>query len=863
MNLRLTLTSAVAVILASVSIYPLIQNASWFWAGIGAVIAVAIAGVATRLPTLQAAVATSVLALIAVVPLLTGPSWGLRVLGVIIIAITAASRPRLRLLQVLACPIAYASALLIYLNAVFAPQQSIAGFIPTQGSLSYLSSLVSQGMPELHFEPPVPSTSGIVLIAAAGIGLMAAAADLLAVRLRSPAIAGLPLLALYCVRITTSARQGGVGATVVFCLGMIGYLALLAADGRERLRIWGRLVTVWQSTPAEQAEAVEAPDTRALAASGRRIGLAAACIALAVPLLVPGINVHDLFRTDSSGTGNGGAPITTPEPLVQMRQQLLSTTAQTVLTYTTNAKHPQYQYLQVYVLNYNSLQQTWGLVLPVTQASAQVGNGQQVTDDGVTRGTPVTKPFTTITLSSGTVGYDAKLGVLPVPYAPTKLHIPENGWLEDDATQMVYATDPELSGLQYSVTSTEVSRAPKQQSGAASYPAYIKNNYLSFPAGPGGELTKLARQITSGAKTPYQMATKLQDYFLDSGMFSYQLSVNLPNGIRGLTEFLYDTHAGYCQQFAFAMAGLARLVGIPSRIAVGYTAGTSEGKGKRTWKVTTADAHAWPELYFNGMGWLRFEPTPGGAAGQGTATVPQYAGGAPPALGKEPTTVRTNPATGKLGKGASANLFHLHHPDVGGGGPAARFGSGPSIIPWVLLILAIVAALALIAPLTARWLIRGRRLRAAGDAALAHAAWRELRDDLADYGLACRPSESPRAAAVRIGAALQLDQAAADALRRIVTAEERARYATAPLPSQTLRSDSAAVRRALAQEADWSVRWRARLLPASMLTPIRPAMQHALDVFGWMDAAGFRFRGGAFHSGASGNDRDAAAGAAP
>jgi transglutaminase-like putative cysteine protease len=859
MNLRLTLTSAVAVILASVSIYPLIQNASWFWAGIGAVIAVAIAGLATRLPPLQAAVATSVLALVAVVPLLTGPNWGLRVLGVIVIAITALSRPRLRLLQVLACPIAYLSALLIYLNAVLAARQSIAGFIPTQASVSYLSTLASQGWVERYFQPPVTSTSGIVLLAAGGIGLMAAATDLLAVRLRSPAIAGLPLLALYCVRITTSARQGGVGATVVFCLGMIGYLALLAADGRERLRIWGRLVTVWQSSPAEPVEAAEAPDTRQLAASGRRIGLAAACIALAVPLLVPGINVHDLFRTDSTGTGNGGAPVSTPEPLVQMRQQLTSNTPQTVLTYTTNAKHPQYQYLQVYVLNYNAVQQTWGLVLPNTQASAQVGSDQQVTDYGLNHSTSVTKPFTKITLSQGTVGYDAKLGVLPVPYAPTRLNIPENGWLEDDATQMVYATDPQLSGLEYSVTSTEVSRALKQQSQAA-YPSYINNNYLYFPAGAHDELTKLARQITSGAKSPYQMATKLQDYFLDSGKFSYELNVNLPNGIRGLTEFLYDTHTGYCQQFAFAMAGLARLVGIPSRIAVGYTAGTRQGKG--IWKVTTADAHAWPELYFNGMGWLRFEPTPGGATGQGTATVPQYAGGAPPALGKAPTTVPTNQSTGKLGKGASANLFHLHHPDVGGGGAAAAIGRGHSIIPWVLLILAIVAALALIAPLTARSLIRSRRLRATGDAALAHAAWRELRDDLADYGLACRPSESERATAARIEAALQLDPAAAAALMRIVSAEERARYATAPQPSRTLRADSAAVRRALAQEADWPVRCRARLMPASMLAPIRPAMQHALDVFGWMDAAGFRFRGGAFGGGAGGDGPDAAAGTA-
>jgi transglutaminase-like putative cysteine protease len=853
MNLRLTLTSAVAVILASVSVYPLIQNASWFWAGIGAVIAAAIAGTATRLPTLAAAAATSVLALIAVAPLLAGPSFGLRALGVIIVAVTAASRPRLRALQVLACPIAYLAALLIYLNAVLAARLSIAGFVPTRASLSYLSSLVSQGMAERFFEPPVPSTPGIVLLAAAGIGLMAAATDLLAVRLRSPAIAGLPLLALYCVRITTSARQGGVGATIVFCLGMTGYLALLAADGRERLRIWGRLVTVWQSSAAEQAVAAEAPDTRALAASGRRIGLAAACIALAVPLLVPGINVHDLFRSVSAGTGTGGPPISTPEPLVQMRQQLLATTPQTVLTYKTNARNPRYQYLQVYVLNYNS-SQAWDLVSPVPQSSARVGNGQSVADFGVAAGTAVTRPTTKITLSQGTVGYDAKLGVLPLPYAPAKLQIQEeSGWLEDDATQMVYETDPELSDLSYTVTSTEVDPTAKQESLAASYPPSIKKNYLSFPAGPGAELAKLARQITSGASTPYAKAWKLENYF-QSGKFVYNLSVSLPNGIPGLIKFLYDTRTGYCQQFAFAMAGLARLVGIPSRIAVGYTAGKADLKaGKGTWKVTTADAHAWPELYFNGMGWLRFEPTPGGAEGQGTATVPQYAaGGAPPGYGTQPATVPTTPATGKLGKGGSANLFHLHQPGTGTGGAVTPASRGHSIIPWILLIVAIVTALVLVAPVTARWLIRRRRLRATGDAALAHAAWRELRDDLADYGLACRASESPRAAAARVGTALRLDQPVAEALGRIVGAEERARYATAPLPSPTLRADSAAVRRALAQEADWPVRWRARLLPASMLAPVRPALQHALDVFGWMDAAGLRFRGGAFRGGVNG-----------
>jgi transglutaminase-like putative cysteine protease len=841
MNARLTLTSAVAVILASVSLYPLIQGASWFWAGVGAVIAAAIAGTLTRLPTLRAAVATSVVALIAVTPLLASPSWGLKVLGVIIVAITAASRPRFRVLQVLAYPITYLAALLVYLNFVFADRLSLAGILPTSSSLSYLSSLVTAGMNERYFEPPVPGNPGIVLVAAAGIGLMAAATDLIAVRLRSPAIAGLPLLALYCVRITTSAKQGGTGATVVFCLGMIGYLALLAADGRERLRIWGRLVTVWHTSATEPAEA-EAPDTRALAASGRRIGLAAACLALIVPLLVPGINVHDLLRAESGGgTGTGGTLIATPDPLVQMRDQLTSSSPRTVLSYTTTVPHPQYQYLQVYVLNYNTATQTWNLVLPQAQTSASVSSNAPRPDPGVTRSTPVTQATTNITLAQGSVGYEAKLGVLPLPYAPTRVQVQEGGWQEDSATQMVYSTQPQMSGLQYTVTSTEVNPTQKEEDLAPSYPPSIRNNYLSFPSGPGGELAKLAAKIAKGARTPYQKAMNLQAYF-QSGKFSYDLNVSLPNGINGLIQFLNSVRAGYCQQFAFAMAGLARLLGIPARIAVGYTAGTDMGKGE--WQVSTADAHAWPELYFRGMGWLRFEPTPGGVAGQGTATVPQYGGGAPPGYGKQPTgNAGLGPSNG-AGKGVP-DPAHLR-PGGGVGGAVASPARGRSIVPWILLVVAIIIGLGLIAPAAARRLIRRRRLRTADDAELAHAAWRELRDDLADYGLACRASESPRAVASRIATTLRLDPSAAEAIGRIASAEERARYATVPLPSTTLAADSAVVRRALTREADWTGRWRARLVPTSMLAPVRPALQHMLDVFGWMDAAGLRFRSRAF-----------------
>ncbi len=840
MNIRITVTAAVAVILASVSLYPLIQGGAWFWAGAGAVIAAAAAGVITRLPVPRAAIAGSVVALIAVVPMLVSPSWPLRVGAVVIVAVPATGPLRRRVLQALACLITYLATLLIYLNIVFAARLSAAWLIPTRASVAHLWSLASQGLDARSLAPPVPGITAVVLLAAGGIGLIAAATDLLAARLRSPAIAGLPLLALYSVRITTNARQGGIGAALVFCLGMIGYLALLAVDGREQLRIWGRVVTVWDG-PDGTPYGV---DTRALAASGRRIGLAAACIALVLPLVVPGVSVHDLLQTNTTGSaagGQGGGSITLPNPLVEMRDQLLDPATQDVLTYRTTAPRPPEQYLQVYVLNYDSGTGAWTLVPP--GQSTQVGSRSLRPAPGLARATPVAHTETEITFGRAVTGsYDTKLGFLPVPYAPSALRISAGAWQEDNQTLMVYSGDTSLSGLTYTVDSSEASPGSTQLDAAPSYPGSIRDAYMSFPSGTDGKLTKLADQITEGAKTPYQKAVKLQDYFT-SGAFTYNVSQTLPNSIAGLTKFLFVTKTGMCQQFAFAMAALARLAGIPSRIAVGYTAGSRVGKG--IWRVTTSDAHAWPELYFAGIGWLRFEPTPGGATGQGTATVPQYTPGnaTSPAAGS-PGLTPAGVSPGLLGGAGSIPGERRVTGATGSAGHRAATQHHASVIGWILLAAAIIVLAALIAPVTVRTLVRRRRARTVGDAALAHAAWHELRDSLADYGFGCRPSESPRAATRRIAAVMRLDPATRQAVGRIVSAEERACYAAAPLVSRTLPDDTAAVRRALAQEAGWQGRVRAVLLPRSVLNPVADALPHALDVFGWMDALGPKLRYG-------------------
>src|SRR6516165_4803695 len=132
---------------------------------------------------------------------------------------------RLRTLPVALCLAISVVGLLLYLNLVFEARHSWALFIPTPGSLSRLWDLAGTGITRSRqYAAPAPELSGLVLIAAAGIGITAVLTDLIAVRLRSTALAGLPLLVLFTVPITMNAQHEGIGTVIVFCLGTAGYL---------------------------------------------------------------------------------------------------------------------------------------------------------------------------------------------------------------------------------------------------------------------------------------------------------------------------------------------------------------------------------------------------------------------------------------------------------------------------------------------------------------------------------------------------------------------------------------------------------------------------------------------------------------
>lgn len=823
MRVRLTIAAAAATLLASVGLYPLFETLGWFGTGLGAILVVALTGALTRRFRLPAVVCLAVAAI----------------------------------------------TLLVYLTALFTPHRALLAVVPTPGSVAALARLLGDGRREANgYAAPVPALPGIELLSGAGIGTIAVLVDFLAVRVRRAAPAGLPLLALYSVPATV--REEGTG-WLIFLLGAGGYLALLVADGRERLTGWGRPVFTrrWSAdrTPGERPDATTPydatpPDATPLAVTGRRVGLTAMAAAIVVPLAVPGLQPHGLLGIGGNGDGERLTTVTTPDPLVSLKRQLVRPDDAVVLTYRSSDDIAP-DYLRMYSLDrFDGAGWTYSAMHG--DRNSRVGGRTLPAPPGLS-GT-ATRPVTTkIKVDSRVRG----MNVLPAPYPPSKVSI-KGDWRADTPTLMIFSLHDSAGGRTYTVSSVRPAPTYRQLETAPQPPSGVAARYLALPGRLPRDVVDLAHKITAAASTPYDRAIKLQQWFTRPGDFTYSLDTPPPRGVDALQDFLFHGKTGYCEQFAASMALLARIAGIPARVGMGYTAGTRQADG--TWVVRTKDTHAWPELYFAGVGWLRFEPTPAGGGGQGSATVPGYAtpqllpgtpdGGATPRLpstGGLPTDGPTSTAATRRHRGDGLG-------NTGSAGPVPHPRGGPPVGRLLL----VLAAVLLVTPaairrgaLLRRWaaaspdasgvlrvLPSSIRRRAAPrrwagtspDAAVAYAAWDELRAAALDHGLPWRAGDSPRAVARRLGEARRFGAQTRAALDRLVRAEELARYAPVPGSAAGLREDVRAVRAAFAAGSSRPVRWRARLFPPSATVTLRHAGGRLLDAFDRLDSLRLRRR---------------------
>lgn len=781
---RLTLLGALATALTSLALYPLFVSGGWFWTAVAVTAVVAAASALAR----RLSVPTALVPLIGLV------------------------------------------ALLCLLTAVYAGGEAFLRFVPTPSSLARLRDIAASGFTDINrYAAPVPLIDGITLIAVCGVGLVAVLVDLLAVSLRRAALAGLPLLALFSV--APAIRSDGV-SWLAFTLGAAGFAALLMADAKDRVSRWGRPVLVRH--PRAGVERTAAADTGPLTAVGRRVGLAAVTLAVAIPAILPELPAHAFFGSGGFGPGNGTRSLTTPDPIVSLKRALTQPTEQVVLRYQTDDPTP--QYLRLYALDtFNGV--SWSMSPLEAKPKDTVNDQTLPPPQGLEQGNvPAKRTTTRITLDR----HVRDVHFLPLPYPPRRVDV-KGDWRFDGSTLMVFSTRDVADGRSYEVTGLQLSPTPEQLNNALPPPERIKERYLRLPRHLPGIVERLAREATKDAHTPYEEARALQDWFTEPGRFTYSLSVPQGSSPQALRDFLTNK-IGYCEQFAATMALMARSLGIPARVDVGYTAGSQTADGE--WEVTTHDAHAWPELYFDGIGWLRFEPTPA-AGGQATATTPSYA---------QPQLADIA-ASGTDGTSASGSDSDVPTPnsDVPPGqrealsriddGSGSAGASTPqqergAVLPLGLGLGGLIVLLILGSPAAARWALRRRRwARARDEAGRAHAAWLELHDDVLDLGLPWRASDSPRAAARRLTADTALAEPAVEALTRVARAEERARYARTPAHSPGIAADSRTVRRALTVAVRRSRRWRARLLPASTLHAVSRTAARLVDGVVRVDAA--------------------------
>ncbi|MGW6983354.1 transglutaminase family protein [Streptomyces sp. NPDC054932] len=684
------------------------------------------------------------------------------------------------------------------------------------GPLAYLvtdfGALFGQGVQDVgEFAIPAPLTDGIKLLLVSGVLLIGLLVDMLAVTVRTAAAAGLPLLALYSVAAGLSG--GGDASWFSFLLAGCGYLMLLLSEGRDRLAQWGRVFGAAPRRGAADSGLSGGAGGQATAPVrfGRRIGAVTLGVALAVPAVLPSLGGGLLGGTqdgDESGSGAGGT-ITAVNPLVSLQSNLNAQDNRVILRYRTDNPQPTEQYLRIVALDeFNGVK--WeasgrALIDVPERLPEPPGLGPQV------RGTAMEVTTNVTAADSYTQRY------LPMPYPATSVDI-RGKWrfepagrtlvgdqLSRDRFQNVQSAEYTVRSLLLKPTAQQLQKAPEPD-------PVIREEYTRIPDNLPTVVGETARQVTQGAKDDYTRAVKLQDYFAVNGGFRYNTKTASGTGPQAVARFLADKE-GFCVHFAFSMAAMSRSLGIPARVAVGFTPGEKQSDGSMT--VSMRDAHAWPELYFQGVGWTRFEPTPRSGinipdysraqtpAAQPSAPAPLPSQGAPQPSTAPTATPECPPALKKLGEcGAAAPAQNGTHDDGISAG---------TVLGWAALAVAVLGLPLL--PLLWRTRLRARRL--ASREVLT--AWRELGDTAWDSGVVPDEALSPRRAASRIVDLGGLEPEPAAAVHRVAGAVERALYAPpgAEVTYPELADDVLLARTGLLASADRLPRLRALLLPRS------------------------------------------------
>lgn len=681
--------------------------------------------------------------------------------------------------------------LVFTITLIFAPATTF-WLLPTADTLHAFIDLVEEGTASIYRQSiPATAPPGILFLIVGSVGLLAVLVDLIVFEIRVPAFTGLLIIPVLA---TSGVVQGNRVDILAFALTAASFFLLLRADMLRRPA----------TRPNRRSTAVHARRPRGAWAATAGVAAMSIVGALLVAAAVPGYDRGPLAPVSRGATIFSGAI----NPVISLGNDLRRPNSTQALVYRTTGE--QAQYLSVVTLD-RFTGDNWAPTLRDPDPSHTVNSIVGV--PGLADDVDVTRVQTDIAITNVSSRW------LPIPYPSVKVQV-TGTWYWNPTDLSVSGDEPTRSGLRYT-TGSLVLHPTLAQLESAPVPQDMEK-YTELPDDLPAIISDTARSATESTTSRYAQAVELQKY-LRSSAFSY--SVDAPveqdydgDGMHVIAKFL-EVKTGYCIHFSSAMAVMARSLGIPARLSVGYQPGTevSESGGQeKTYEVSSSDLHSWPELYFDGIGWLPFEPTPGRGA------APDYS--LPAAL--TPSTATDDPsAAPSPGTTATPSAAPLRPVDSLDDGVVPTETTSPS--PWPPFLIAVGILLVLLLPAFGRRVQRQLRLRRYSGSNIERSdvaanAWREILATAKDLGIGVSETQTPREMAAALTGLPGMGEHETSALNRICDNVESEWFADPrdkrPLLVKPHSEEIRSILSGLVASVGPAARIRALLLPYSLVS---------------------------------------------
>ncbi|MGI9018351.1 MAG: transglutaminaseTgpA domain-containing protein [Euzebya sp.] len=469
--------------------------------------------------------------------------------------------------------------LLIFITIAFLPTTAIGGLLPTATTLSSLRDLFLRGLELVELRPsPTFAEAGLLLLAVSGTWIVSYLADGMLFVLRSPLKAIACALVMWAVPLAVAPTSSSITLPAAAILGASAVMMLLGNalfTGSYGVRV---------TAPGQDGRPRSAP---VIPLPGWTLAVAAVVVGLVFASILPGFTDDPLY----AARGGTGTTITT-NPIVDIRKRLVASNTGPVIL----VNSPRPIYLRTTALDrYDSDEQWTAGTISGQRVSGVVDSPPPVPVERVEVGVEIAP-----NIEGGAV-------LAPAPYQPIIVSGPKAEVLRYDrrsSTLTVPGDATLVAGDSYVVEAAiPQPTADALRTIAAPGPGTANTE---LPANVPAEVSALSRQIVdqAGAVSMFDQALAVQNV-LRTWTYSTQPDSGL--GATAMLQFI-NSQTGYCEQFAGTMAVMLRTLGIPARLAVGYTPGTLQADGR--WEVTNGNAHAWVEVNFGESGWIPFEPTP-------------------------------------------------------------------------------------------------------------------------------------------------------------------------------------------------------------------------------------------------------------